>query len=275
MPLSVSIGRCLAAGKRPLNEQGPGRVERAIRAVIERRDGYVRPGAALRERRWYIRELISISSEELYQAAFGDPPWSKAQRVSVLRAMRRIMAQSPVGALASKARLDEFPVGAADGPLREGRGAFGLHCGVRRPRLLEPGHGRHLRQQYAPDSFINRRSGSAVGRCIEWWGGRIAPTFRSQSSNDSDLCPEFCRDFSKSWIERRHREMSRAITSTSGVRKPSWKCLACDGRSRRRMCAARSGPRRWRRIRIQGGDSALFRALVRARTAALDDADEG
>jgi hypothetical protein len=54
--------------------KGAGRVERAIRDMIARDEGCRR-----------------VASSRLFWTAFGAPPWTRAQRVSALRAMRRIV----------------------------------------------------------------------------------------------------------------------------------------------------------------------------------------
>ncbi|HEX3346868.1 MAG TPA: hypothetical protein VHS58_02055 [Acetobacteraceae bacterium] len=60
--------------------KGPGRVERAIRAMI----------AAKRAAGW---RYLTLSTAALCEAAFGGETWTTAQRVSVLRAMHRIAAK--------------------------------------------------------------------------------------------------------------------------------------------------------------------------------------
>jgi hypothetical protein len=61
--------------------RGPGRIELAIRALIEEQQPKVLPEHAL-----------VITTERLCQAAFADGPWTKAHGVPVLRTMRRIIA---------------------------------------------------------------------------------------------------------------------------------------------------------------------------------------
>jgi hypothetical protein len=70
---------------------GPGRVERAIRAMpeLERIIHYV---IDHEWRRHGERVSLRFSSETVYAAAYGLGPWSRSQEVAALRAMRRIIA---------------------------------------------------------------------------------------------------------------------------------------------------------------------------------------
>jgi hypothetical protein len=60
---------------------GAGRVEQAIRDYIAEHHGH--------------RNLRIVHPDALFVAAFGRPPWTRAQRGSVLRAMHRIIAGQP------------------------------------------------------------------------------------------------------------------------------------------------------------------------------------
>jgi hypothetical protein len=105
--------------------KGPGVVQRAIREMIEREQAE--------------QANLRIPSAAVYAAAFGRPPWKRAQEVSAQRAMHRIMAgeegwrteggkrrrtvfcfDRPNGALAETPRRASAPVqpdvGAAEPP---------------------------------------------------------------------------------------------------------------------------------------------------------------
>ena len=81
---------------------GPGRIEQAIRGMIEfeRTIGDVLDRVEpLRERPRGVdpspveRESLRIGSEMVCGAAFGEPPWTHAEATSALRAMHRIIAR--------------------------------------------------------------------------------------------------------------------------------------------------------------------------------------
>ena len=73
--------------------KGPGRVERAIRALIEQEQSRLLKRHE-RNDRYASADYVSITGWQILHAAYPsvDGPWTKAQKVSAFRAMHRIVA---------------------------------------------------------------------------------------------------------------------------------------------------------------------------------------
>jgi hypothetical protein len=236
---------------------GPGKVERAILALIERRK---HPGTA-----------------DLCRAAFGDPPWTKAQRVSVLRAMHRIVAREP-GWTAERRRAWNMEKA-------ELRFSWQPPPSPPRPKtkpakVNEPIWAYHLNDKFRyvwRRAAITSRGGSEPHRVtITCDGCRWQGSDRGFGIHAwGDGAPSFCYDSERPAIEARARE--RRSFFTSGVDSVSAEALAMLGLSRPFTRADVQRAYRAKSMKAhpdQGGETDFFRALIIARDAALADADD-
>ena len=256
--------------------KGAGRVERIIRELIE----------AGRER-WLA--YLSTSTDALCRAVFGgEAPITKAQRVSVLRAMQRIMSKE--AGWTSSRRAGH---GRGGGPLQfiwrqppepprpprlkgkpqkahEPIWAYVLDCG---------------RYVWSRAAIISRDGADPDRITVEWnarkWqctdlGGHILN--RREIGRLGQVHPQFCHDHFVAEVKREQREWQRKFAAVTGhnagvfagalalldLRRPF---TQADVQRAFRTKSLKAHP-------DQGGDPDFFRALVHARDAALADADD-